>query len=140
MHCIGAKRRAQPDLGISDLECARLRRGAAPATGRSIRDRVAATGRERGNGAGERLRASIECRDAAIAPRDYAGTLERAKHWMPGEWLALLAGLDALRRPERLRVLWRACAGRFLKREIGRCRRPRRQARLLQAPSARSIP
>ncbi len=52
-----------------------------------------------------RLLVSTECRDAAINAIRHAATLERAGTLSAEEWLALLAGLDALRRPERLDVL-----------------------------------
>jgi tRNA nucleotidyltransferase (CCA-adding enzyme) len=57
----------------------------------------------------QRLRASIECRDAALAAARHATTLERASALNEDEWLALLGGLDALRRPERLATLIAVC-------------------------------
>ncbi|MEO7760891.1 MAG: multifunctional CCA tRNA nucleotidyl transferase/2'3'-cyclic phosphodiesterase/2'nucleotidase/phosphatase [Casimicrobiaceae bacterium] len=54
-----------------------------------------------------RLRASIDCRDAAFNAIRYAGTLERAQPLSAAEWLSLLSGLDALRRPERMQWLLR---------------------------------
>ena len=56
-----------------------------------------------------RLRAATECRDAAINAARHAGTLERAATLDAGEWLGLLTGIDALRRPERLDVLVAVC-------------------------------
>ena len=52
-----------------------------------------------------RLRASIECRDAAIHASRFAATLERARELTAQDWLALLLGIDALRRKERLGAL-----------------------------------
>ena len=52
-----------------------------------------------------RLRVSADCRDAALNAIRHAATLQRADALSAEEWLALLTGLDALRRPERLDVL-----------------------------------
>lgn len=52
-----------------------------------------------------RLRVSTDCRDTASNAIRHAAALERADSLPAEEWLALLAGLDALRRPERLDVL-----------------------------------
>jgi tRNA nucleotidyltransferase (CCA-adding enzyme) len=55
----------------------------------------------------EHLRASIDCRDAAISTARFASTFRRAESLSAADWLALLTGLDALRRPERLTWLGR---------------------------------
>lgn len=52
-----------------------------------------------------RLKVSAECRDSALNSIRYAGALARASTMSAEEWLALLTGLDALRRPERLDTL-----------------------------------
>ena len=52
-----------------------------------------------------RLRVSTECRDAARNAIRHAAALERVAMLSAEEWLALLAGLDVLRRPERLAAL-----------------------------------
>jgi tRNA nucleotidyltransferase (CCA-adding enzyme) len=52
-----------------------------------------------------RLRVSSDGHDAAINAIRHAAALERADRLSAEEWLALLTGLDALRRPERLDVL-----------------------------------
>lgn len=51
------------------------------------------------------LKVSTDCRDTASNAIRHAAALERADSLPAEEWLALLAGLDALRRPERLDVL-----------------------------------
>jgi tRNA nucleotidyltransferase (CCA-adding enzyme) len=52
-----------------------------------------------------RIRAANDCRDAAIAASRHADRLERAPGLGPDEWLELLTGIDALRRPDRLDTL-----------------------------------
>ena len=52
-----------------------------------------------------RMRASVECRDAAAMTIRHASTLQHAERFSADDWLALLTGIDALRRPERLDVL-----------------------------------
>lgn len=95
----------QPDLGIvtsSALDCgaraeamlvaqyATLCRHLTPAAAQSL---------------ALRLRASTECRDAAAHAARHAATLERAFELSAEDWLLLLVGIDALRRPERLSTL-----------------------------------
>jgi tRNA nucleotidyltransferase (CCA-adding enzyme) len=53
----------------------------------------------------ERLRAPKECRDAALVASKFASTLERARALGADDWLSLLTGIDAVRRPERLETL-----------------------------------
>ena len=52
-----------------------------------------------------RIRAANDCRDAALTTAKYAATLERAAGLDANQWLSLLTGIDALRRPERIDVL-----------------------------------
>jgi hypothetical protein len=52
-----------------------------------------------------RLKVSTDCRDAALNAIRHVAALERADSLPAEDWLALLTGLDALRRPERLDVL-----------------------------------
>ncbi|MBP8294724.1 MAG: multifunctional CCA tRNA nucleotidyl transferase/2'3'-cyclic phosphodiesterase/2'nucleotidase/phosphatase [Burkholderiales bacterium] len=53
---------------------------------------------------GTRLKVSADCRDAALNAIRHGAALAKAADLSAAEWLALLAGLDALRRPERLDV------------------------------------
>ena len=93
---------AQPDLGVvtaTALDCgaradailvvqyATLSRNLAPDGARAL---------------SARLRASSDCRDAALHAALHASTLERGMELSADEWLALLAAIDALRRNERL--------------------------------------
>jgi hypothetical protein len=52
-----------------------------------------------------RLKVSADCRNAAANAIRHLGTLARTRTLSAEEWLALLTGLDALRRPERLETL-----------------------------------
>jgi tRNA nucleotidyltransferase (CCA-adding enzyme) len=65
---------------------------------------------ERAIALAERLRASVECRDAATSAARFASTLEQAESLSPADWLSLMTGIDALRRPERLSWLGRVVA------------------------------
>ena len=51
-----------------------------------------------------RLKVSADCRDAALNAIRHGPALDGAADLSAPEWLALLSGLDALRRPERLEV------------------------------------
>ena len=53
----------------------------------------------------ERWRASIDCHDAGRNAASFADVLERAPQLAARDWLALIAGVDALRRPERVEWL-----------------------------------
>ena len=64
----------------------------------------------------ERLRAPAECRELAILTARYHGTVHRASELRPATLLDLLLATDALRRPERLAWLLRACAADALSR------------------------
>ncbi len=64
----------------------------------------------------ERLRAPADCRDLAILTARYHGTVHRASELRPATLLDLLLATDALRRPERLAWLLRACAADALSR------------------------
>jgi tRNA nucleotidyltransferase (CCA-adding enzyme) len=64
----------------------------------------------------ERLRASADCRELAILTARYHGTVHRASELRPATLLDLLLATDALRRPERLAWLLRACAADALSR------------------------
>jgi tRNA nucleotidyltransferase (CCA-adding enzyme) len=57
-----------------------------------------------------RLRAPVECRDAARLLARWQGTVERADRLAPAALLDLLQATDALRRPERLDLLCAASA------------------------------
>ena len=65
---------------------------------------------------GERLRAPADCRELAILTARYHGTVHRASELRPATLLDLLLATDALRRPERLAWLLRACAADALSR------------------------
>ena len=64
----------------------------------------------------ERLRAPADCRELAILTARYHGTVHRASELRPATLLDLLLATDALRRPERLAWLLRACAADALSR------------------------
>ena len=57
-----------------------------------------------------RLRAPVECRDAVVVMARWRDSVDRAAELTPAALLDLLLGIDALRRPERLRTLLDACA------------------------------
>ena len=63
-----------------------------------------------------RLRAPADCRELAILTARYHGTVHRASELRPATLLDLLLATDALRRPERLAWLLRACAADVLSR------------------------
>jgi len=58
----------------------------------------------------ERLRVPVECRELAKLVARYHGVVPRAFELRPATLLDLLLATDALRRPERLDALLRACA------------------------------
>jgi tRNA nucleotidyltransferase (CCA-adding enzyme) len=64
----------------------------------------------------ERLRAPAECRDLAVLTARYHGVVHRAAELRPETLLDLLLASDALRRPERLAWLLRACEADALSR------------------------
>jgi len=64
----------------------------------------------------DRLRVPGECRDLARLAARYHGVVQRAHELRPATLLDLLLGADALRRPERLDGLLRACAADALSR------------------------
>jgi tRNA nucleotidyltransferase (CCA-adding enzyme) len=64
----------------------------------------------------ERLRAPADCRELAVLTARYHGTVHRAAELRPATLLDLLLATDALRRPERLAWLLRACAADALSR------------------------
>jgi len=64
----------------------------------------------------ERLRAPADCRELAVLTARYHGTVHRAADLRPATLLDLLMATDALRRPERLTGLLRACADDALSR------------------------
>jgi tRNA nucleotidyltransferase (CCA-adding enzyme) len=64
----------------------------------------------------ERLRAPADCRELAVLTARYHGTVHRASELRPATLLDLLLATDALRRPERLGWLLRACAADSLSR------------------------
>jgi tRNA nucleotidyltransferase (CCA-adding enzyme) len=57
-----------------------------------------------------RLRAPVECRDAALVLARWRDRVNHASALTPAALLDLLQGIDALRRPERLAALLDACA------------------------------
>src|SRR6202165_3875224 len=64
----------------------------------------------------DRLRAAADCRELALLTARYHGTVHRASELRPATLLDLLLATDALRRPERLAWLLRACAADALSR------------------------
>jgi tRNA nucleotidyltransferase (CCA-adding enzyme) len=64
----------------------------------------------------ERLRAPADCRELAVLTARYHGTVHRATELRAGTLLDLLLATDALRRPERLAGLLRACEADALSR------------------------
>lgn len=58
----------------------------------------------------ERLRVPLDCRDAAALAARWHGVIHRAAELRPATLLDVLAGADALRRPDRLDTLLAACA------------------------------
>jgi tRNA nucleotidyltransferase (CCA-adding enzyme) len=64
----------------------------------------------------ERLRAPADCRDLAVLAARYHGIVHRAAELRPDTLLDLLLATDALRRPERLAWLLRACEADALSR------------------------
>jgi tRNA nucleotidyltransferase (CCA-adding enzyme) len=64
----------------------------------------------------DRLRAPADCRELAVLMARYHGTVHRASELRPATLLDLLLATDALRRPERLAWLLRACADDALSR------------------------
>ena len=98
--------RAQPDAGVE--MAAALDRG-SNAPRRSLAIQFGVIGRRLTADAiqslSARIRAANDCRDAALTAARYAATLERAAELDAHQWLSLLTGIDALRRPERIDVL-----------------------------------
>ena len=98
--------RAQPDLGVE--VAAALDRG-SNALQPSLPVQFGIIGRrlsvEAIQSLSVRIRVANDCRDAALTAARYAATLERAAELNADKWLALLTGIDALRRPERIDVL-----------------------------------
>jgi tRNA nucleotidyltransferase (CCA-adding enzyme) len=94
------------DLGLgataSTARNARADRGHAPrghaARSARLADRMSA-----------RLRAPVDCRDAARLAACWHGVVARASELRPAMLLDLIGAADALRRPERLDVLLAAC-------------------------------
>jgi tRNA nucleotidyltransferase (CCA-adding enzyme) len=64
----------------------------------------------------ERLRAPADCRDLAVLTARYHGVVHRVAELRPDTLLDLLLATDALRRPERLAWLLRACEADALSR------------------------
>ncbi len=56
-----------------------------------------------------RLKVPADCRDAARLAARWRASVERAGDLRPAQWLDLVAGTDALRRPERLAQLCAVC-------------------------------
>ena len=72
-----------------------------------------------------RLRAPVDCRDAARLAARWHGAVGRASELRPARLLDLIGAADALRRPERLDVLLAACEADALS---GDCRADARYA------------
>jgi tRNA nucleotidyltransferase (CCA-adding enzyme) len=53
----------------------------------------------------ERLRAPLDCRDAAVCAARHGTAFGAAAGFSAAQWLDLLQGIDALRRPDRLETL-----------------------------------
>lgn len=98
---------SQPDLGVATA--AALDRGARSAAPPLLAVQFGVAVRrltpEQLETLAARLRASVECRDAGAIAIRHAATLERTDVLSADDWLDLLSGIDALRRPERLKVL-----------------------------------
>jgi tRNA nucleotidyltransferase (CCA-adding enzyme) len=80
----------------------------------------------------ERLRVPGDCRELARLAARFHGTVHRAAELRPATVLDLLQAADALRRPERLGGLLKACAADALSRP-GRSAEPYEPARILSA-------
>lgn len=97
----------QTDLGLSTMRA--LDRGAGRPLPLALAVQFGVAGRHLGVQAAEalalRLKVSADCRDAALNAIDHLAALARAQTLTAEEWLALLTGLDALRRPGRLEIL-----------------------------------
>lgn len=97
----------QPDLGVASAIT--LDRGAKMATPPLLAVQFGIAARHltetQLESLAARMRVSIECRDAASMAIRHASTLQRAERFSAEDWLALLTGIDALRRPDRLDVL-----------------------------------
>jgi len=87
------------------------------------------------NALSERLRAPVDCRDLARLAARYHGVVHRARDLRPATLLDLLLATDALRRPERLHGLLRACEADARSRP-GRHEEPYEPAELLPAALA----
>jgi tRNA nucleotidyltransferase (CCA-adding enzyme) len=93
---------AQPDLGVATAHAldvgaaiqARLIVQYAVASRHLTVDEAAALAK--------RLRAPIDCRDSAHNAVRFASMLERGRLLSANDWLTLLSGIDAMRRPGRL--------------------------------------
>ncbi|MEP7084307.1 MAG: multifunctional CCA tRNA nucleotidyl transferase/2'3'-cyclic phosphodiesterase/2'nucleotidase/phosphatase [Betaproteobacteria bacterium] len=97
----------QPDIGVATAVA--LDRGAHAATPPSLPVQFGVAVRHLTLSQLEtlsgRLRASVECRDAGAIAIRQAATLDRSDGLSAADWLDLLSGIDALRRPDRLDVL-----------------------------------
>lgn len=98
----------QPDCGLAALHVLDRRALGTPAPAVAVQYAILARHLtpEEALALATRLRAPIECRDAAVNASRHAGVAARAPELTAPEWLALLEGLDALRRPERARALF----------------------------------
>ena len=92
----------QPDLGV--LTARALDCGAAHDPDLIVQYAICSRGLDLDGASAlaTRLRATIDCRETALSAVRFTGTLARAAALSAAEWLALLSGLDALRRPQRL--------------------------------------
>ena len=97
----------QPDLGVATA--AALDRGAQAAPPLSIVVQFGIAARHLTLAQVEslttRLHASAECRNAGMIAIRHSAALQRGHTLSAADWLDLLTGIDALRRPERLNTL-----------------------------------
>ena len=104
----GAAAGQQPDLGVRTalaLDRGAAVEGAPPALAVQFAIAARHLSIAHAETLAARLRVSADCRDAAINAIRHTATLDRTDALSAEEWLSLLGGLDALRRPERLDVL-----------------------------------
>lgn len=94
----------QPDLGVATALALDGSAGnpTVPATAVQFGIATRHMALARAEALAARLKVGTDCRDIALSAIRHAGALDRADDLSAGEWLALLTGLDALRRPERL--------------------------------------
>ncbi|MEO8134682.1 MAG: multifunctional CCA tRNA nucleotidyl transferase/2'3'-cyclic phosphodiesterase/2'nucleotidase/phosphatase [Betaproteobacteria bacterium] len=97
----------QPDSGVDTLEALDRRATRLPKPAVAVQFAIAARHLPAADALAlaTRLRAPLECRDAAVNAARHTPLLRRARNPGASDWLDLLVALDALRRPERLAML-----------------------------------